>query len=372
MIKLPTKFAPAERAPESEIRQDAEYYRKASLVDTMLDAVPEMVLVLNAQRQAVFANEACIRLLDLPDRNAARGQRTGELLGCVHATETEGGCGTTEFCRHCGAVKAVLSSLNGTASVQECRITLKNGDAVDLRASAKPLELNGRAFSIFALQDISSEKRRRALERVFFHDVMNTAGILSMIAEIMDRAPDDAASMIDDLNGSTQRLISEIRSQQDLIAAEAGELLPRSKTFNVSQFLTNLAAQYRHHSVAAERHIRVLPVDQTLTLTSDLTLIGRVIGNMVKNALEATKPGETVTVSCTATNETVTFAVHNPAFMPRNIQLQIFNRSFSTKGAGRGLGTYSMKLLSERYLAGRVWFESLPDTGTTFYGSYRR
>jgi signal transduction histidine kinase len=368
--KLPTQFAPAERAPEAEVRRDAEYYKKVSLVDTMLDAVPEMVLVLNAQRQTVFANEACIRLLNLPGRDAARGQRTGELIGCVHATETEGGCGTTEFCRNCGAVKAILGSLSGIETVQECRITLENGDSLDLRASAKPLELNGRLFSIFTLQDISDEKRRRALERIFFHDVLNTAGILSMIAEIMGHDPSDAASMIVELSESTHRLINEIRSQQDLIAAESGELQPQSQSFSVSHFLTDLVTQYGHHSVAVDRHIQVLAVDEDLILASDVTLLGRVIGNMIKNALEASKPGETVTVSCTATDDLVTIAVHNPTFIPRNVQLQIFNRSFSTKGAGRGLGTYSMKLLSERYLNGHVWFESSSETGTTFYASY--
>jgi sensor histidine kinase regulating citrate/malate metabolism len=56
--------------------------------------------------------------------------------------------------------------------------------------------------------------------------------------------------------------------------------------------------------------------------------------------------------------------------MPRSVQLQVFNRSFSTKGAGRGLGTYSMKLLTERFLGGRVWFTSTREAGTTFYASY--
>ncbi|MFA7348153.1 MAG: ATP-binding protein, partial [Desulfurivibrionaceae bacterium] len=52
--------------------------------------------------------------------------------------------------------------------------------------------------------------------------------------------------------------------------------------------------------------------------------------------------------------------------MPENVQLQIFQRSFSTKGTGRGLGTYSIKLLGERYLKGRVSFTSTPEKGTTF------
>jgi sensor histidine kinase regulating citrate/malate metabolism len=56
--------------------------------------------------------------------------------------------------------------------------------------------------------------------------------------------------------------------------------------------------------------------------------------------------------------------------MPRNVQLQVFQRSFSTKGADRGLGTYSIKLLTERYLNGKVWFTTSPEGGTTFTCQY--
>jgi sensor histidine kinase regulating citrate/malate metabolism len=59
--------------------------------------------------------------------------------------------------------------------------------------------------------------------------------------------------------------------------------------------------------------------------------------------------------------------VHNQGFIPKDVQLQIFQRSFSTKGEGRGIGTYSMKLLGEKYLKGKVRFESLDKNGTTFY-----
>jgi hypothetical protein len=58
--------------------------------------------------------------------------------------------------------------------------------------------------------------------------------------------------------------------------------------------------------------------------------------------------------------------VRNPTSIPRNIQFQLFQRSFSTKGSDRGLGTYSMRLLGERYLGGAISFRSGPPTGTEF------
>jgi sensor histidine kinase regulating citrate/malate metabolism len=56
--------------------------------------------------------------------------------------------------------------------------------------------------------------------------------------------------------------------------------------------------------------------------------------------------------------------------MPREVQLQLFKRSFTTKGAGRGVGAYSMKLLTEQYLRGTVTFRSSPEEGTTFVAGY--
>jgi sensor histidine kinase regulating citrate/malate metabolism len=52
--------------------------------------------------------------------------------------------------------------------------------------------------------------------------------------------------------------------------------------------------------------------------------------------------------------------------IPEGIREQIFMRSFSTKGATRGLGTYSVKLLTEKYLKGKASFLSNTSEGTVF------
>ena len=88
---------------------------------------------------------------------------------------------------------------------------------------------------------------------------------------------------------------------------------------------------------------------------------------MIKNALEATHEEDEITIDCEIKTEHVTISVHNPACMTDSIQKQVFQRSFSTKGKGRGLGTYSMKLLSEKYLGGKVYFTSTQKNGTVFF-----
>ncbi|MBI5240216.1 MAG: ATP-binding protein [Elusimicrobia bacterium] len=93
---------------------------------------------------------------------------------------------------------------------------------------------------------------------------------------------------------------------------------------------------------------------------------------MLKNALEASGPGDTVTLECAGRGEEAEFSVRNPQVMPPEVRRQVFQRSFSTKGKGRGLGTYGMKLLAERHLRGRVSFDSEPGAGTTFRARFPR
>lgn len=366
-----TDFAPATRT-QPEILTDEVADFRAHADDVMrflLDSVPDCLLVLDENRQAVMANERVIVSLGLDSEVDVIGQRPGEMLGCAHLSEGHG-CGTTEFCRTCGAARAILSSLKGQEDVEECRIMLQSGDALDLRVWARPLDVDGRRYSVFSFQDISHEKRRSALERIFFHDVMNTAGVVQGYAEMLKEMDSADPSMVEAIASASTRLMDEINAQRYLAAAENGDLRTMPVRIDPALLLMEIQHQYQHHVVSDQRSIALDLPDETATLWSDRTLLGRVLGNLVKNALEACPPESTVTLRYSLTKRAVTFSVHNPTYMPRNVQLQVFKRSFSTKGSGRGLGTYSIKLLTERYLSGSVRFETDRDNGTTFYVTY--
>jgi signal transduction histidine kinase len=133
-----------------------------------------------------------------------------------------------------------------------------------------------------------------------------------------------------------------------------------------NEILEELAVVYRRHEVAKGKKIALAAEAEALAFRSDYTLLSRVLGNMLKNALEATSAGESVTLGARHDADQVEFWVTNPGFMPRDVQLQVFQRSFSTKGQGRGIGTYSIRLFVTRYLQGTVDFTSSKELGTTF------
>mgnify|MGYP000002189823 CR=1 FL=1 len=368
-----TYYAAPERESGNTVRQQAGLFVSERLLQEVTDAVPEPLLVLNGQRQVVFANQPALDLAGVPSRQQALGLRPGELLNCEHADEMPAGCGTSEFCSVCGAVQVILSGLRGEEDVKECHITTADHGAFDLLVSSKPLEVAGERFTIFSVRDISHEKRRRMLERLFFHDILNTAGGLRGMSEILNSAgdEDEFARTKTMIHGLADELIEEIEAQRDLSAAENSELEIRIEGIQPARMVERVVAAYRTHGSAQKRTIRTELPHELSPLDSDSRLLRRILGNMIKNGLEATAAGGIVTVGAAEREDNgtpgVEFYVHNEKFIPKRVQLQVFQRSFSTKGDDRGLGTYSMRLLGEHYFGGRVRFTTDEAEGTTFY-----
>lgn len=370
----PTQFAPAQRTDTDILIKQIELFENDLVASAMLNTTPDVFMVLNENRQIIYANDALTELIGQPDRQVIYGQRVGEALSCAHADESTGGCGTTEFCSKCGAVQAMLTALKGLNDVQECRISLKSGDALDLRVWAKPIHVKDQKFVMFAAQDITHEKRRQIMERIFFHDILNTAGLIMGVMELYDLRTEigqtfDLNQYRELLTVASHRLVDEVEAQRLISSAEAHTLKLQQTKFDVQTFLTQIIETMRQ--IYHKKGIQVeLKEGAKVIMDSDTTLLGRVIVNLIKNAVEASEEGDTVTVAYVADRQNIKFSVHNSTYMPRDVQLQIFKRSFSTKGDGRGLGTYSIKLLTEQYLSGTVWFETNKPYGTTFFVAY--
>jgi nitrogen-specific signal transduction histidine kinase len=395
-MTMKTAFAPAEKAAQEEIRRQYQKLAELPFVRDFLDAVPNMSVVLNEQRQIVFANRAFAEFLGIKDGGEllgkshceafnclyadVLGQRPGEAVGCIRSRMTEGGCGTTMFCKTCGAVISILNSQKlRTLDIQECRMICgeegPDEKALDLRVWSRPIDVQGEFFTVFSVVDISNEKRRKVLERIFFHDVLNTAGGVKGLADLLvetglsEAEIKDISSMISE---SADQLIEEISAQRMLSAAETGDLKVSTQELHSLELLYRIIRQFHSHSTARGKLLVVDEKAEHFEFVSDPVLLRRVLINLVKNALEAVSEGEVVTMGSFVDGDSVCFTVHDAAVMPPEVQMQVFSRSFSTKGSGRGLGTYSIKLISEKYLKGYASFVSNEKEGTRFTVRYPR
>lgn len=368
-----TWFAPAERADPQEVMEMSQFVRENPLFQAILESIDGYLMILNSQRQVLAMNRQLLDDLNVKDPNCLTGDRPGEILGCIHAHTGPGGCGTSKSCSTCGAVISILASQSKNSPVtDECLATVRHGDAEDsleFRVRASPVRIGDHDFTALVFHDISGDKRRQALERTFFHDILNTIGGLmgwsSILRSINTPDPKQAAERILILS---RRLKQEIQDQQRLLAAENGTLALDKQLISVREMMESIRAVFEAHESAKGKSVVVDDVDPGEQLTTDPTLLERILTNMAKNSLEAIPEGETVHVGFEQRNGQPVFFVSNPGAIPEQVQLQLFKRSFSTKAkSGRGIGTYSMKLFGERYLGGHVAFESTPEKGTTFW-----
>jgi hypothetical protein len=368
-----TWFAPAERASTAEVMEMSEFVRDNPLFMAILNSIDGYLMILNPQRQVLSMNQQLLSDLKIQDPSCLAGDRPGEILGCIHAHTGPGGCGTSKTCATCGAVIAILASqVEGEPVTGECLATVRHGDAetsLEFRVRATPVRVGAHEFTVLTFHDISGDKRRQALERTFFHDILNTVGGLmgwsSLMQSIEGLDPKQAAMRILLLS---RRLKQEIEEQRRLLEAENGTLSLDKKPAQVREVLDSIRSVFEGHDAANGKLLDIAETEERDQICTDPMLLARILTNMTKNALEAIPAGETVRVNFERREGHPVFMVSNPGLIPEQVQLQLFKRSFSTKSAkGRGIGTYSMKLFGERYLGGRVGFESTAEKGTTFW-----
>ncbi len=364
-----TQFAKGQRSRAEDIIAAHHALASDEMLIKVMDAFPLMACILDENRHIVSANNLMVDVWGEGNIDVILGTRPGEMVGCRHAWDNELGCGTSTSCRFCGAVAAILAAQSGQTVTQECRImTPVDQEPLDLRIKASPFRYRGMSFTFFALENIAHEKRREILERTFFHDVLNTAGNIQGVADLAVESEtlEDMRELASLSRSLGEQIVNEIQSQRDLLMAENKALNVVIEDVELEPFLASVVRTYRHTDFALDKKIVMdVSVDHH-TIATGAALLNRALGNLLKNALEASVPGDRVTIGCSHEEPVTHFWVQNPQVMTEEVQHQIFQRSFSTKGAGRGIGTYSIKLMVENYLQGTVSFTSTEGEGTIF------
>ncbi len=363
-----------------EFREDILAFFKNSdpiiALQDLLNSLPYAAAILNSKRRAIYTNQSLLKNLGYDSVEELMGKRPGELLKCLHAINNNNPCGFSEHFKFWGALDAMQNTLtNNLTTINEMKLTSKkNGSIIssDLKVTVSPLMLQSRAYMILYLTDISDEKRRKVLEKIFFHDVLNK--ISSLIgyfdfvkSNYQSNFRSDFNEHFENMSFILNDLTDEILAQRQLTAAENNELKVKNDKFILHELIMRVTNQVRQLSNPKKINISVDPECTHLTVVSDAIILNRIITNMLKNAIEASDPGDDVYVKISNEMDSAIISIHNKAYIPHEIQLQIFQRSFSTKGENRGLGTYSIRLLAERYLKGKTFFMSSEEEGTTFY-----
>ncbi len=367
-----TYFASPERLDTTALRDQLDDVTKHPLLNSLLGVVGGLLAVLNTHRQILAINENLLAYLGGDAAGTLLGLRLGEALACPHAKEMAGGCGTSRYCKTCGAALAQAVALHHCKSAERlCALeTEHNGTRHDLvlRVRATPLTLDHHQLILVFIDDVTRQQQSALSERAFHHDLNNTLTSLLHASETLaEDARGQVAGLAGEVHRLTHRVVREVQLHRQLVATEFDGLKPERGEVRLSSVLDDLRAQIGHHPAAHAKRIVIVQPREDRTLVTDAALLLRVLDNMAINALEATRQDGEIRIRAEVAPATVEFSVWNEAPIPPEVGLRIFQRNFSTKGAlGRGLGTYAMKLVGERLLGGQVAFDSSALDGTTF------
>lgn len=362
----------SERSDFTSILNDYDYFYNNAILRRIISSVPNIFLILNKNRQIVFCNDALLETLKLDDKNLVLGLRPGEVFNCIYSSKSDTGCGTTEFCKVCGAFQAITQTQSEMVSKEyECKMLTLNDDRIiglTLKINTNIIELENDYFITFHIININEIKRKKTLENLLFNEIKKSVDNTISLLDIIN-TPEETNQKIKYLNiiqNTALNISEEIQQIQEIDYIENGNITSNKNQIHSLNFLLDLIKKIIYHFTSKNKNIYIDRLSSSQIFISDKVLLEKAMKNLIMNALEYSPNEEEVKIGCFSENDKIKFWIKNNAIIPKETQLQIFKKSFSTSRNHKGYGTYISKLIVENILNGKIYFESNQSDGTIF------
>jgi signal transduction histidine kinase len=300
----------------------------------------------------------------------------------IEANEWQGCIGSIEgkLLSHFFGTGTLPRNVNLHLGIQgECEYTDHQDHSHVLKVSLKKIFSEKQPQLMLTVEDITEAKKKELLQNLFMHDLANrvteviaNSELLNQFCKKGENEPEKLTLWTENISMISKELGLEVSAQQAVVSMEMKKMSARPTEVNALIEIEKLAAHFypveKDHGVK----LKISEEAKEIILFTDPVLLRRVLTNLVKNAIEVSKPGEIITLGCRLNKSSgqVEFWIHNPGYIEEEMKAHLFKPYFSTKNNMRGLGTYSIKFLTEYFLKGTVEVESTRKDGTCFKVSY--
>jgi len=248
--------------------------------------------------------------------------------------------------------------------------------AVNLSIRVSETVLKGERVKLIAMNDIHGEMEDKEVDtwirltRVLTHEIMNSVTPITSISSTLlsrhDEMKEELRNGLELISDTGKGLISFVESYRRFTHIPT----PQPTLFYVGRFIermTQLASHHHASHIAIQTDIR--PDD--LILYADEDLIGQVVLNLLKNAIQAIgsdhPDGQIMVRASCNSNESIVIEISNngPAIPPEEAE-HIFTPFFTTKEGGSGIGLSVARQIM-RLSGGSISLKSnAPNHRTTF------
>ena len=248
-------------------------------------------------------------------------------------------------------------------------------DAIRLRLENQALVQQLRAEMSAADQARSEAEKANLAKSKFLasasHDLRQPLHAISLFIEALraERDPERAVTVLNHLQTSAQSLENLFNELLDISKLEAGLFKPEIRVVSLHELFDKLERELR--PVAEEKGLELCFVDTGRWVESDPGMLGRILRNIIANAIRHTERGA-VLVGCRRRGEQVAVAVCDtgPGIAPEHHEA-IFREFYQLgnperdRRKGLGLGLAIVDGLC-RVLGHRIELKSRPGHGSTF------
>lgn len=348
-----------QRLAEQLHEQQGRVTIERDLSGAVLDAMAELVLVLEPDGTLVFANASA---------------RHGFAIA-----RSAAGLPLVESIRNPALLDAVGRAAAGAASNVELALAGPPRRELAGRAARLPDEI--RATVVVVLADVTERRRLEAVRRDFVtnasHELRTPVAAIRGFAETLEAgALDDrpaAERFVAGIARQSERLQQLVNDLLDLSRIESGTLKLTPEVLPVARELQRLADLAEGRARSRGLRLAVEPEPAGLRVRADPRALDMCLGNLLDNAVKYCSEGGEVRLSATPEADAIRFEVRDsgPGIEPEHLP-RLFERFYrvdagrSRQVGGTGLGLSIAKNIALQS-GGDVGVTSRPGVGSTFW-----
>ncbi len=232
-----------------------------------------------------------------------------------------------------------------------------------------------------ALEDLERGGREKdRILRAVAHDLRNPIGGVSSLSEVFLDEPglsDEQREIVTLIKCTCLDALQLINEILELAVLDNLDSLPKEKV-DVNSMLANVVELLKFKAAEKNQKLILKMLEPPAQIMVNREKIGRVISNLVSNAIKFSPSGSVIKIGATAETDLVEIAVEDSGIgIPEAIQGKVFDTFTDAKRVGTsgekpfGLGLSISQQIIEAH-GGKIWFESEVDKGSTFYVELKR
>jgi nitrogen fixation/metabolism regulation signal transduction histidine kinase len=298
---------------------------KEKYYECIIDSADTGILVLDEHGFVLLRNSAALRLLGL------------EVLN--HVSQL-------------GRVSSALEKDFENLRPGEKRLVTFSDERGEVHLALRESEvrLRGESRSLVSVSDINSELDENEIDswlrltRILSHEIMNSMTPLTSLSETLlkkvrsgasPEKMEDIAQGLEVINKTGSELIRFVQSYRSFTHVPE----PRPTLFYVRQFAERMVSMTRQADEASSIAFHVEVEPDELIVYADEDLIGHVVANILKNAIQAPGTKNIWFRAYSDSREAVVMDIGNDGEpIPEDVARHIFTPFFTTKKSGSGIG----------------------------------